>query len=356
MNEQTKIIDIVDARAGDFRERKLNEAVAQYDPFKFLEVEGIGGRRVRRSLKEALVQQPDAGNMLRDGIRFIAFTEYNALAVTYPMFARVENSDRPEEEYLRDAAIGRLERTKSGDNTPHIVSGFEGGVIIQNFKYDGIVDVTGDDILYDRLGKIRQTAEILGRSAKMTEEAEMYSTITTSGNFTRSNTTGDNDIQANYQASAQLTHTNFELALATIQTAKDRKSGSYLGLAADTIIAGPLMEYPIKKLLNSGNLNFGGDDETERGDLNVYRGLLNKIVISPYFSTSYDWALCDSRARGLMFQRVQSFNVYQSTPTADNNAWLERDVIEFLVRGRFGVGFADDRPWFYAVSSSRPTT
>lgn len=353
INPNGAIIDVVDAQSGDFRTRKVSEAV-NYNAFEWLLTEGANGMKHQMTLKEALVQQPDASNMLRSDFRFLAFSRYAAMPVTYPQFTREQPSSKPEEYYLRDAAVGRLPRVRSGEPAPRLLSSFEGSAVIQNFKYDGIVSILGDDILYDRIGKIRQTAEMLGRSARATEEAECYNVITTAANYTRNSTTGDNDVGANTGNTA-LTHANFEDAMSIIATAKDRKSGMYMGFMADTIIVGPRLEWQVRKLLTSVTMNYGGDDETERGTLNVYRGAIQRIVVSPYFSNTYEWALCDSRQDGVYFQRVQPFDVMQSTMTADNASWLNLDEINFKVIGRFGVGFVDDRPWYYSTNTSRPT-
>lgn len=355
--QQTKIIDVIDARVGDFRETLLEPARVEYDPFPFLEAAAYDGRPHQLTLREALIQQPDAGNLLRDGIRAIAFAEYQTMPVTYPLFTRVESSSKKEETFLRDGMIGRIPRVRSGEPAPKLTRRFDGGVTIVNHKYDALAEVLGDDIRFDRLGVIRQTAELMGRSGRITEEAEVYGVITDTANYTRTKTGGDNDIDANTQ-SWNLTHENFEKALAIISTAKDRQSGAYLGLRADTIICGPLMEYPMLKLLNSATTNVSTGQTavtTERGTLNPYQNVVRRVIVSPYLTDSYDWALADTRVPGLILQQVEPFNVYQTTMTPDNRAWLERDVIEFKVMGYFGVGFLDDRGWFYSQSSTRPT-
>lgn len=355
-----KVIKVVDAQAGKFDEQVLTESGSMdFDPFgELLEVQGQFGS-YRRSLKEALVTQPDAGNMLRDGFRFIAFNTYNGAPMSWNQLASVVNSNKPEEQYLRDAAIGRIPKGKSGAPAHRITSGFDGGVKISNGYYPAVAEITGDDILYDRIGKISQTAQVLGRSAAATEEAEVYDVLTNTSNYSSTAANGRNDVDSNSQTWT-LTPEYFEKALAIIMTAKDPKSGMYLGAQADTIIAGPLMEYPIKKLLTSADLTAAGTAGavTQVGTLNVYRGIINKIIISPYFSTSFDWALMDSsmgEMAGINFQRVQPMTVVQSTQTPDNSAWLDRDVIEFKVQGRFGVGVVDDRVMFYSTSSTRPT-
>lgn len=356
MSEQTqpKIIDIVNVQAGDFRERKLEAPEVDYDAFMWLEAKLASGAMTRLKLAEALVQQPDAGNMLRQDFKFLAFTAFRDMPRTIDGFIMRETSSKPEEYYLRDAGMGLIPRTRSGMEAPALLSSFEGSAVVQNFRYSGKVSVLGDDIRFDRIGKIRQTATLLGRSSAATEEAEVYKVLTDSNNYTRNSTTNDNDLGAN-TGNTTLTHANFETVLATIATAKDRKSGMYLGYMADTIIIGPRMEWAVKKLLSSDSLNYGADDETERGTMNVYRGALNRIIVSPYFSNSYEYVICDSRAMGLVFQQVEPFNVIQSAQNASNTDWLLSDKIDWVATGYFGVGFVDDRGFYYSTNSTRPT-
>jgi hypothetical protein len=307
------------------------------------------------SIMEALLSKPDANNMLRDGIRLLAFESYMGMPVTYPGLVDVQTSSKPEEYYLRDGTIGRIPRVRSGAPVPMLTRRFEGSAVVQNNMYASIAEILGDDIRFDKLGVIRQTATKMGVAGRVTEEAEFYSVVADTANYVRNSTTNDNDIGANTSA-VDLTYANFELALATIATAKDRTSGVYMGLRADTIIAGPLMEYPIMKMLTSANVVAAGTAGavTQVGDMNVYRGAIRKIIISPHFTATYDWIVADTRMPGIVYQQVEPFNVYQTTQTPDNHSWLTRDVIEYKVMGYFGVGFVDDRGWVYRTSSTRP--
>jgi len=147
--------------------------------------------------------------------------------------------------------------------------------------------------------------------------------------------------------------------MAIIGTSKDRKSGAYLGCKADTIIVGPRMEVPVKQLLLSADLNRArGDDAAEErgmGTMNQYRGMVNNIIISPWFGASYQWALCDSTKNSFVYQTVEPFNVYQEQANVTSEAWLTMDKVRYLVQGYFGVGFIDDRAWFYSDSTTAPT-
>ena len=360
--EYSKVINIERGSRGDVQnvtEEVIRPAAqpTEYEPFKQLTEAKMGDRVVRMPLHEAFLLTPDAGNILRNDIKYIAFSTYAGIPRAWEGLAQIVNSNMPKEEYLLDASIGVLPQVASGDVVPEVLSTFGNGVIIKNYRYAGMASVTGDMIRFDQLGKIRQVAAELGRSARMTEEHAFWSYITTAGNFTRNSTTGDNDLGAN-QDTDTFNLLTLDEAVATIATAKDRKSGAYLGYAADTIIVGPRMELFVKQLLLSDNLvrsNSAAAEVRGMGEYNPYQGLLTKIVVSPWFSNSYSWAVCDSRANGLVWQQVEPFNVYQESQNATSEAWLTRDMTRFLVQGYFGLGFVDDRAWKLNVSSTAPT-
>lgn len=332
-----------------------------YEPFRKLTEAKLAGSntKVKISLQEALLTNPDAAEILRTGIRFLAFDRFRRMPPTYSGIVQMEQSNKPKEEYLRDAAIGRLEIAPSGTVAPEHGSTFEGGVEIVNNLYRGIFSIPGDWVKFDQIGKIRQTADSIGRALAMTREFAVYSVLTTTGNYTRNSTTGDNDVGAN-TAATTFSGLGLEQALATIATAKDRKSGNYLGYAADTIVIGPRMEVPVKQLLMSADLERGGATNEVRGtgSTNFYRGLVNNIVVSPWFATGangYQWLVFDSRADFCKLQETESPNVYQESSDMTSETWLTKDVIRFLGRDYFGVGIVDDRAAYYSSSTTAAT-
>lgn len=366
MGNRTKIIEIQrrpdTGEFTDFKERYIEhdsfKGVFEYEPFQTLMEADNGGRKVKIPLKEAFLTNPDAANILRNDIKYIAFSTFAQMQRSFEGFTRFESSQRQQEEYLRDAAIGALPIVPSGTVVEELQSNFEGGVIIANNRYAGIVSVLGDWVRFDQIGKIRQVAEELGRAGRLTEENAVYAIITTTGNFTRNSTTSDNDVGAN-TANTTFNALGLDLGLSTISTSKDRKSGNYLGYRADTIICGPRMEFPVKQLLMSSDLQRTHGSTTAEvrgmGTFNVYAGIVNRIVVSPWFGTSYQWALVDSTVRSLVYQTVEPFNVYQEDPNVTSEAWLTKDTIRYLVQGYFGVGIVDDRAWFYSNSTTAPT-
>lgn len=333
-----------------------------FDPFrKLTEAKLPNGSKVNLSLREAMLNTPDAAEILRTGIRFLAFSKYQNMPRTFDKIVTYADSNKPQEEYLRDAAIGRLPYAPSGTEAPEVTSSFEGGVTIQNNLYRAIVSVLGDWIKFDQIGKIKQTADLLGRALRMTEEFAVYSALTTTGNYTRNSTTNDNDVGAN-TAATTFNGVGLELALATIATAKDRKSGAYLGFKGDTIVIGPRMEVPVKQLLMSTNLNRAGGNTTNEvrgmGDQNQYKGMVNNIIISPWFPTgvnAFQWLVFDSTVNWCQFQTVENAQVLQEDQNMASEAWLTKDKIRFLARQYFGVGIVDDRCSFYSSSTTAPT-
>lgn len=336
---------------------ELSEANG-YRPLRRLtETVDARGNRVNRNLLEAVLTNPDAMNILRSDIRFLAFERYAMMPRTFDRFTWMQTSSKPEEEYLRDSSFGVLPSVPSGTLAPELVADFEGGVKIANNRYAGMASVTGDMLRYDQIGKIRQIANNLGRAARMTEEHAVYGYLTTSGNYTRNSTTNDNDVGANQQ-SLTWGGVNLETAMSVIGTAKDRKSGAYLGYKADTVICGPRLEVPVKQLLMSADLQrVGGNttnDQRGMGTENQYRGLVSNIIVTPWvtLANDYNWILCDSTVDGFTFQTVEPFNVYQENPNESSEAWLTKEVVRYLVAGIFGLGFTDDRSFFLSTATS----
>lgn len=335
----------------------LNEANGYHPIQRLVETVDRRGHIVTRNLLEAVLSQPDAMNILRNDIKYLAFERYAQMPRTFDDFTWMQTSNKPEEEYLRDSTFGVLPEVPSGTVAPEVAAGFEGGVKITNKRYAGLASVTGDMLRYDQIGKIRQIAAGLGRAARITEENTVYRFLTTSGNYTRNSTTNDNDIGANQQ-SLTWGGVNLETAMSVISTAKDRNSGAYLGYKANTVICGPRLEIPVKQLLMSMDIEREGGNTTNEqrgtGTTNQYRGMVSNIIVTPWvtLANDYNWILCDSTVDGFTFQTVEPFNVYQENPNETSEAWLTKEVVRYLVAGIFGLGFVDDRAWFLSTASS----
>ena len=363
MTQQSKVIDIqrgINDQVSGFKESTIDHGAIPhlngFDPFaQLLERDNS---TFRMPLMEALVLKPDAANMLRDGIRFLSFQTMRGIPRTWDQIARRVDSARPEEEYLRDAAFGVIPKKPSGQAVDFVNSSFEGGVKIVNDMYRMGVMITGDDIRFDRLGKINQIAFELGRSAIATEEATFYGDITTVANYGRNSTTKDNDVGPN-TAATTFNALGLDTALTTIATSKDRISGQYLGYRADTILTTPKMEMPVKQMLMSVDLNrqavAASAEVRGMGTMNPYQGLLSKIIVSPWFGASYEWATCDSTAYSYVWQVVEGWQIMQEPGAETSEAWLINNAIRYVISGYFGHGFVDDRAWYYSSSSTAPT-
>jgi phage major head subunit gpT-like protein len=365
MNAQVKHIQIVDRQAGRLVETSFDPIDHLYESL----AEGFAaryGNKRRFSMEEAWVASPDAANLLRDGIRFLAFNAYREMPAEWERFTLVQNSDKPQEEYLLDGSVGTFPRVKSGEAVPTVISGFDRGVTIKNYQYAGLAEIVGDDIRFDRLGKIRQIAPLLGRAARQTETEAVYEVITSTGNYTRSATAGDNDGNVGNGANTQtltFNAANLQAAKIIVGTAKDRKSGAYLGFNPDTLIVPPGLEVAAKQLLLSDTvMRVGGNTTNEtigNGTTNPYFNMISNIIVSPWFGAKaagqYSWALCDSSVQGLVFQRVAPFNIMEENQGMTSESYITRDVIRYKAMGYFGTGMVDDRAWFYSNSTTAPT-
>lgn len=362
--QATKVLDVqrgINDQVTGFSEKIIDTqpdpVLENYDPLaKLLERDGS---RYRMSLMEALVQKPDAANLLRDGFRFISFQTMRGIPRTWDLIARREDSMKPEEEYLLDAAMGVIPKKPSGEPVDFVNSALKGGVKIVNDLYRMGVMITGDDILFDRTGKVRQIAFELGRSAVATEESTFYADITTTGNYTRNSTTNDNDVGANY-GTTTFNALGVDTALTTISTSKDSKSGMYLGYKADTMLIPPKMEMPVMQFmlspLVSRQATAASAEVRGMGTSNPYlRAGISRIIVSPWMGTSYQWAFCDSTAYSYVWQVVQGWNILQEGQSEMSEAWLINNALRYVIMGYFGHGFVDDRAWYFSNSTTAPT-
>src|SRR3972149_2481112 len=316
VNYQTRVLTVlvgVNTTLPGFREERQNYQLPMLEVEPFAELTKRETSRHRMSLLEAWLDKPDAANLLRSDFRLLAFATMDRMARTWQLIAQQETSNKPEEEYLRDAHFGAVPPAPSGTPVSFVKTSFEGASKIANVLYRMGVEIPGDDIKFDKLGKVRQVAQALGRSAILTEESTFYAMLTTTGNYTRNSTTNDNDVGAN-TGTTTFNVVGLDNAIATVSTAKDRKSGAYLGYQADTIVVPPKMEMPIKQLLMSGDLVRSNSAATEvrgMGTYNPYRGVFDKIIVTPWFGTSYQWAIFDSKVQSIMFQVVDPWTILQ---------------------------------------------
>lgn len=364
MTDNGKILHIdydSEGNARIIKEEAINRKApeVQMDFLEALTVRSLpGGDKVKMSLKEAFLTNPDAANLLRTDLKQVAFTALANTQRTYTMFTNEVASNRPQEEYIRDAAMGVIPIYQSGGERPAARSAFEGGTIIKNQQRSMIVPILGDWIRYDQIGKIRQAAQEMGLSAAMTDEFNAYAAITTTANYTRSNTTKDNDSGANTQT-LTFNADSFRTAKTIIMTSKDRKSGAYLGYNPDMLIAGPLMEVPVMQLLMSPMLQRQHGNTTAEaigtGTTNPMQGAIRKVLFNPWFGASYGWALCDSTRGTFVRQNVEGWNIYQETMTESSESFLKFDTINYMIMSIFGTGFIDDRAWFYSDSVTDAT-
>lgn len=331
-----------------------------YEPFETMRFrEDRDGKKFRVNMLENALQLPDAGNLLRQDIRYLAFSQIAQMPRSFEPITFMQDSMNKNEEYLRDAAIGVIPKANSGTPAPHVISDFEGGTIIGNDLHRAIVDFPMDILRFDQLGKARQLSNELGRSAVMTLEYAVWEYLTTTSNYTRNSTTGDNNEGANQQT-LTFSADGFRVASHVITSSKDRKSGNYLMYSPNVLWCSPLLEVPAKMLLTTMALSrVHGATTAEAvgtGSMNVLGdGRIDTIILSPWIGTEYEWGLCDSRANGFTMQTVEPFDVFEQSPTADNPNWFNNDALAYLVKGYFGVGFIDDRAFFFSDSTTDAT-
>jgi hypothetical protein len=299
---------------------------------------------------------PNFPDLLRQGVMFDAFSSYNGIPVTYPMLVTEISSSKQQEEYLKDAALGIAPVVAEGEDYPDAALNLDSGLIIKNYKRGYNIPITEEMRMFDQTGKVRQIAASIGRSLRMTEEYAVYAELTTTDNYTRNSTTGDNDIGAN-TAATTFSAAGLITAFSTLATMKDRKSGIYLGVQPDTLIVSPRVWWAAKQLINSPQVMraHADDDSTVitvetygTGTTNAFFNVVNTIIVSPWLGSSYQWALME-RGRALRFQRVLPVTILPPEFYPKNDTW------RYYAKTYFGVGMLDDRFAYFSSSVTAPT-
>ena len=364
---KTKIYEIIDLQKQQIRETEIDpnqvnslvmrEDLLPYprDPFGKLTV---NHKMAQIAIREAggelsTYNFPDA---LRMGIRFDVFTSFNETPAVWPLIAREMPSNKQMEEYKNDVGAGILPVVPEGSEYPMAAVGDGDGVIIRNYKRGKIIAVTEEMRRFDQLGIVREQAELLGRAARLTEDQAVMDVLTTTGNYTKNSTTGDNDGGANTQTLTFSPEGLIE-AFQVLRTIKDRSSGMYLNVMPDTLVVAPQLEWAVRKLLSSTQTSAGTDADATvvygGGTNNPFASFVRTVIVSPQFGSTFEWALLEGR-RAIYFQRVDPIDVTLENP-GTSDMYLERDIMRYRVRDWFGVGMRNDRFAFFSNSTTKPT-
>lgn len=365
MNENinvAKLLEVLDVQAGKFRETvvqpkpaNVTEA-APYPRGKYGEMT-VDPAKVDRTLTEAAMGGLATSNfpdLLRMGVQFDVFSGYNEIPSVYEQLVRVVASGKHQEEYADDEGLGLAPVVAEGQDYPHVSPSIGGGTVIKNHKRGYIIDVTEELMKFDMLGKVRDTANAMGRALRMTRNQQVLNVLTTTTNYAVKNL---NDQGTSNTQTLTFTPKNLNTALALMMTQKDRKSGQYLGVMPSVLVVGPLLERFAKMLISSPELMRQGGPTTSEvygaGMNNPFFGVVSRVIVSPLFGASYQWALLDP-TRAIYFQEVEGPRVEVESAGMNSESWLTRDVIRYKCRDWYGVGMRDDRYAFYSDSTTAP--
>lgn len=360
--DTTKVIRILDAERGKFAEEAPQTKAVRIDESRIPYPRNVYGEMTIKEDRAVKLQEAPGDlttsnfpSLLRQGIQFDVFTAYAESEATYPQFCRVVTSTKQQEEYLKDSPMGLLPIVPEGQPYPKAVTDLGEGLIIRNYKRGAIIEVTDEMRRFDQVGKVREIAEIEGRAARLTEEQAVMDVLTTTGNYVRNSTTGDNDEGAN-TLTLTFSPTGLIAAFNTLRTAKDRKTGVYLNVMPDTLIVTPKLWWSVRQLIQSPEVMRVGDSGSASevygtGTRNSFFNAISTIIVSPQFGAAYQWALMESR-RAITFQRVDPVQVLVGSSDASNYQYMHQDIIPYRVRNWFGVGMRDDRYAFYSDSTT----
>lgn len=365
-NDQTKIIEIADPQAGTLKETTVTAPRLDEQDKRDVAAERMA--RLAESIKTGrfttlreVATTSEFPLLLRVGLKQILFDSYEQTPSTFQEWARAEQSDKPAETWLELNRLGTLPFVGEGDPYPDADVAVDRAVRIVNAKYGMKFAITEEMIKFDKSNQIRQFPMDMGEAAKQTLEEVAYGVLTNSNNYVRNSTTGDNDVGAN-TAATTFSPAGLITAYATLNTMKDRKSGRYFHITPDTLIVTPRLEFAAKQLLLSPELMPVGSGATSgapfiygAGTSNVFRGVVNRIIVSPWLGTSYQWVLMKAK-RAVVYQEVEPLQLLVGQIDYQNNgAYFNYDRIEYRVRLWFGFGMLNDRFAYYSSSTIAPT-
>lgn len=367
--QTSKLIEVLDTKSGAMKETvirqddqtpadpRMLEAMAPYPRGKYGEMT-IDPLKVDQKLTEAATGEASVSNfpdLLRLGVQFDLLTGFNSVPTFYDQLVRMRPSSKQQEEYQDDSGFGLPPVVYEGQSYPEATISVGGGKIIPNYKRGMIIPVTEELMRFDQTGKVRETSELLGRSFRMGREQAVMNILTTT---TKYNVLNNNDQAGNNTQTLTFTPTNLNTAIALMMTQKDRQSGQYLGVNPSVLVVTPLLERFAKSLIGSQELwRVGGPTTAEvygAGTQNLFQGVITKIIVSPLFGASYQWALLDP-SRAVYFQEVEALSVQVEAGNMTSETWLRRDVIRYKARDWYGVDMRDDRFAFYSDSTTAPT-
>ena len=345
----TKLIEIIDPQAGTIRETVLGgaPAVPEHDPL--MEV----AKRKMQLLELATTSQ--FPQLMRDGLKPILFNSYNAAPNTHELWIMLERSNKADETWLEGNNIGLLPVVAEGKDYPLVELTLDRSVQVINKKRGGIIEVSREMVIFDKLGMIRQQTSDLGSAIARTEENDAYTVLTTAGNYIRTVALGDNDV-GNNTASTTFSAQGLELAFSTLRTMKNHTTGTYLGINPNTLIITPQMEVYVKQLLLSPELGGMGDSNAAivvgTGLSNPFRGLVDQIIVTPEVGTSHQWVLME-RGKAVVKQVVWDLELTQQV-NPNSDAAFNRDVYRYKGSKMWGIGMLNDRFAFYSTATAAP--
>ena len=366
----SKLIEVLDVQAGKTKTTEIYQEsgdrieinggslteAAPY-PLDLYGKQTIDPTKVSRELTEAALGEMSISNfpdLLRMGVRFDVFGGFNETPTVYDQLVRRVPSNSFQEEYADDAGLGLPPIVLEGQDYPTVTPTLGGGKIIRNYKRGFLIEVTEEIQKFDKWGKVRDIANQIGRAHRVGRDQEVFNVLTTTANY---NVLNLNDQGANNTQTLTFSPVNLNLALALMMTQKDRTSGQYLGVSPSILVVTPLLERFARMLISSPELMRVGGNTTNDvyggGTNNPFFGSVSKIIVSPRFGASYQWALLDP-SRAIYFQEVEGLQVLTEAGNMTSESWLKRDVVRYKSRDWYGVGMRDDRYGFYSDSTTAP--
>jgi phage major head subunit gpT-like protein len=177
----------------------------------------------------------------------------------------------------------------------------EYGFTIYNKKFELTIGVDGDTLRREKYGKVRPRVVNMGVKAADHKDGLMtdlltngFTTACYDGHyfFADNHSSGSSGSQSN-KGTAALDGDALKAGMTAMSLIVDDQ-GENMGITADTIVYGPMLQFTVMELIKAQRrIAAGGTSLSVVPDVNVLMGLLNPVML-PRMGTSLNWYLADT--------------------------------------------------------------
>lgn len=286
----------------------------------------------------------DIPRLLEAGLKTVFFEAYDAAVGDWERISTVVPSEQDTETYAWLGSVPNMREFKDERLPAGLL---EHEYTIKNKTWEASIAVDRAALEDDLYGQIKLRVQGLARESKRHIDelvfsllADGFTALCHDGQyfFDTDHSEGDSGTQSNKGTTA-LSATSLQTAITSMMKFKDDR-GKLLGIAPDTLVVPPDLQWTALELLNSTYYPELIDPAAGSQKLaaNPMKGKLD-LVVSPYLTDTNNWFLLATKwvVRPVIFQSRVPVE-FAALEGASENGFM-RDQYIYGVRARYNVGF-----------------